>query len=33
MGGGWKLFKFIADWEPGTRVDCNNGANLAGDIH
>ena len=33
MGGGWKLLGFIADWEPGTRIDCNSGANLAGNIH
>ena len=33
MGGGWKLLGFVADWEPGTRVDCSGGAGLAGGMH
>ena len=33
MGGTKKLSKFIADWENGRRVACNNGVNLAGNVH
>ena len=33
MGGTKKLSKFIVDWENGTRVACNNGVNLAGNVH
>ena len=28
-----KLSEFIADWENGTRVGYNNGANRAGNVH
>ena len=28
-----KLSKFIVDWENGTQVACNNGADLARNVH
>ena len=31
--GGTKKLSNIVDWENGTRVACNNGVNLAGNVH
>ena len=33
MGGTKKLSHFIVDWENGMQVACNNGANIAGNVH